>query len=577
MKALDEYPFNILDIANILRLTVRRETADSVYVDCPFCQKRKGKLNLNLDKNVWRCNRCGESGHMFELYARLRGLLVSDAKLELLDLLAEEPTGTQISVEASAAPAQSIKKARTAVEQSQKATPKEIDRTMRTMLAMLTIRPEHREHLHTVRGLSDEQIACLGLKSTPSYKLRHTIPRRLLDKGCVVAGVPGFFVDKYGKWTANFTSWTSGILVPTRNLDGLISGAQIRLDRPIKDDEDDPEDAGTKYIWFSTSSKHLGTSSGCPINLIGDRHAHTVYLTEGAFKAGIAHCLMKRTVLSIQGANNLNGLKEAFLQLRDDGTQLIVEALDIDKFNNAEVAKGAQKIYLLAKQCGLRCLSLTWNPNYKGIDDWQIALSRKKNMKEGQKNFKEQFLSGECSFEQLQTFVQAWVNCQEPHVSLQEALGLNEREFAAYQKGTAALRTILEQGRRKQRYRIYQLDLSAGQVIPYAFKGVQALYEASYQQPPATAYRLVCEEEIDTIEGETSGMILRRIADRYCDDLPHGYRGRSVAPSDVLELYGNDSRRYFYVDQDHKFAPVRFSPAAVKRTVIEKGSREEWR
>lgn len=303
---MDEYPISILDIANILRLTVRRELSNSVYVDCPFCQKRKGKLNLNLEKNVWRCNRCGESGHMFELYARVRGLPVSEAKLELIDLLAEgTAAGENYSELHSDTSSSRGKRGKSAVEQSPKAPREEIDRTMRAMLDMLTVTPEHREHLHTVRGLTDDQIAYLGLKSTPSYKLRHTIPRRLQEKGFTVAGVPGFFVDRYGKWTANFTSWTAGILVPTRDLDGLISGAQIRLDRPIKDDEQDPEEVGTKYIWFSTSSKYLGASSGSPVNLIGDRAAHTVYITEGAFKAGIAHCLTKRTMLSIQGANKL--------------------------------------------------------------------------------------------------------------------------------------------------------------------------------------------------------------------------------------------------------------------------------
>lgn len=228
---MDEYPFNILDIANILRLTVRRELADSVYVDCPFCNKhRKGKLNLNLVKNVWRCNRCGESGHMFELYARLRGILVSDAKLELIDLLAEsvgQPCVSHSEVAVKAIPAGRYNHA---VEQSPKASREEIDRTMRAMLEMLSVRPEHREHLHHVRGLNDDQIDYLGLKSTPSFKLRHAIPRRLQERGCTLAGVPGFFVDRYGKWTVNFTTWTAGILIPTRDMDGLISSAQIRLD-----------------------------------------------------------------------------------------------------------------------------------------------------------------------------------------------------------------------------------------------------------------------------------------------------------------------------------------------------------
>ena len=351
----DEYPFSILDIAHLLRLTIRRELADSVYVDCPFCQKRKGKLNLNLVKDVWRCNRCGKSGHMFELYAQLRGLQVSEAKLELIDLLADGKTVEGVPTHATSMPSGQQGARREPVAQSTRAAPEEIDRTMRAMLDMLTLTPAHREHLHSKRGLSDEQIEYLKLRSTPSYKLRHTIPHRLMGRGFTVAGVPGFFVDKHGKWTANFTTWTSGILVPSRSIDGLICGAQIRLDKPIKDDGADPDEEGTKYIWFSTSSKQQGTGSGSPVNLIGDRYARTIYITEGALKAGIAHCLIKRTFLSIQGANNLSGLEDVFRQLHETGTQLIVEALDTDKFSNPDVAKGAQKIYLLAKRCGMLC------------------------------------------------------------------------------------------------------------------------------------------------------------------------------------------------------------------------------
>ena len=576
---MEEYPFNILDIANILRLTVRRELADSVYVDCPFCNKfRRGKLNLNLVKNVWRCNRCGESGHMFELYARLRGILVSDAKLELIDLLAESAVQPRTVCGQNVMQFGAAGRCGPTSQQPPKAAREEIDRTMRAMLDMLTIEPHHREHLHTVRGLTDDQIAYLGLKSTPSFKMRHVIPRELQKKGYTLAGVPGFFVDKYGKWTVNFTTWTAGILVPARNLDGLICGAQIRLDKPIRDAESDPDDQGTKYIWFSSSGKNMGTSSGSPINLIGDNCARTVYITEGALKAGIAHCLMKRTVLSIQGANNLNGVKEAFLRLRDHGTQMIVEALDIDKFSNAAVAKGAQRIFLLARSCGLRCLSLTWNPNYKGIDDWQIALIRKKvQKKEEEKKFKEQFLAGTCSIEQLQEFTQEWTNIPEPKISLDLYLGLSERESAALQKGSAVLWALLEREKKNWRFRIYQLDLSTGQVVPFAFKGIKALNEAAYTQPPAGAYSLVCDGEINAFEGEGDDIILRRIADRYSDDLPAGYCGRSVAPSDVLELYDEESRRYFYVEQDRTFPAVRFSPAAIKRTAEKKRSRQEWR
>ena len=557
----DEYPFNILDIANLLRLTIRRELADSVYVDCPFCQKRKGKLNLNLVKNVWRCNRCGKSGHMFELYAELRGLRVSEAKMELIDLLADGKPPEAVQTSAPSAPVRPQGSRREPVEQSPRAVPEEIDRTMRAMLDMLTLTPAHREHLHSKRGLTDEQIEYLKLRSTPSYKLRHTIPRRLMDRGFTVTGVPGFFVDKYGKWTANFTTWTAGILVPSRSIDGLICGAQIRLDKPIKDDESDPDEEGTKYIWFSPSSKHRGTGSGSPFNLIGDRFARTVYITEGALKAGIAHCLLKRTFLSIQGANNLSGMEGVFQQLHETGTQLIVEALDTDKFSNPDVAKGAQKIYLLAKQCGMQCRSLTWNPNYKGIDDWQIALMRKERQEGKKTNFKEQFLTGHCSLGHAWKYAQVWRENPDQRESLREYLGLDEAEYAAFLAGEEALQKALLPQRRRQQFRIYQLDFSAGQVIPFAFQGIKALHASKYQQPPAKSYRLVCDDELMVPATQEESSTLRQIAARYSDDFPIGYPGRSVAPSDVLELFDEQSRRYFYADRDGMFVPVRFSPA----------------
>ena len=569
VTCLEEYSFDILDIANLLRLTVRRESADSVYVDCPFCRVRRGKLNLNRTKNVWRCNRCGRSGHMFELYAELRGLNVADAKLELADLLAEGRMLEDYDFPGCRTSDTAADERKEPVAQSLRASETEIDRTMREMLGMLTLKPAHLEHLRTVRGLTDEQIQYLGLKSTPSYKLRHTIPRKLTDKGCQITGIPGFFIDKSGKWTVNFYSWTAGILIPVRNLDGHICGAQIRLDHPIQDDPEDPDDTGTKYIWFSSSSKSMGTSSGSPIHFVGDPHARTVYVTEGALKAGIAHCLTARSFLSIQGANNLGGVEEVLHRLRKNGTQMVIEALDTDKFSNIEVARGAQKLYLMARKCGLRCQSLTWNPNYKGIDDWQIAQKRQRNQGRNIQNhiFKEQFLHGCCETSQIEEFVQNWKAGRGEKIPLQDCLGLDEREFTAYQKGMETLEEILRPQRKQQRFRIYQLDFSAGQVIPFAFQGIQALYKAQYQQPPATLYRMVCDSSVIIPAAQTVEEILEDIRARYNDAFPIGFVGRSVAPSDVIELYDQDYRHYYYLDGTHTFVEVRFSPAFCKNRI----------
>lgn len=496
---------------------------------------------------------------MFQLYARLRNLSVSEAKLELIDRLCDdavmEPT--------QSAQAQPVipKTEKAPVEQSPLAPPEEIDRTMRALLELLTLTEAHRKHLRDQRGLTDEQIDYLGLKSTASYKRCYYIPQKLSAQGYQIEGVPGFYVGKNGRWMVNFGTRTAGILIPVRSVDGLIQGAQIRLDEPFKDDEDDPEDEGTKYIWFSSSSKHKGASPGSPVNFIGDPHSRVVYVTEGCLKAGIAHCLMDRALLSIQGANNLSGLKDALTKLYLNGTEEIVEAHDTDKFCNDAVALGAAKIHLLARECGMTCRSLTWNPNYKGIDDWQLALRCKAKKKEGVRlNFKEQYLSGRCEFAQIRDYVEAWHDGAGPGEPLDGFLGLNAQEYAAYCRSGQELQALLDGQRRTQDFRIYQLDFSDGRTKAFAFQDIEILHKEGHQQPPAADYCLVHEGRMIVPAAQTEFELLRRVFEDFGDNFPAGYHGRSVAPSDVIELFDSDGRRYYYRNREN-FTKVRFSPA----------------
>ena len=56
-----KFPFNIMQVAKILNLKVQYQNDDSgnIDIDCPFCNK-KSKMNLNIAKNVYRCNSCNE-------------------------------------------------------------------------------------------------------------------------------------------------------------------------------------------------------------------------------------------------------------------------------------------------------------------------------------------------------------------------------------------------------------------------------------------------------------------------------------------------------------------------------------
>ncbi len=532
-----EFPFGIMDVVELLHLRIRRRQADSVYTDCPICGDRRGKMNVNFVKNVWRCNYCGEHGGMLALYARVNNTTNSDAYREICDALQTgdtswgygetEKTGVYAGVPTGNPHAGSQTDA--GVTQAERASLQEIHQTYSLLFHMLSLTSAHREHLRSEkRGLTDEQIDHLGFKSTPPYFLCRSLTERLIKQGCKVEGVPGFYLHEGGYWTLKFNSRTAGILIPAIGIDGLIRGAQILLDVPIKNKDDPPEKSGTKYIWFSSSTKNMGTTSGSPVHFIGNPFARTIYVTEGILKADIAHCLLNRSFVAIAGANNVQQIGPLFALLAQNGTELIIEAHDMDKYSNEMIAKGSSKIYLLARQYGMECRRLTWNPNYKGIDDWQLALRKEKQRKEGEKK-----------------------NLQEEHAV-----------FCPKEKGS--VEKSADSPGRECRFRIYQLVFEEGRdTIPFAFKGIRDLHKAGYSQPPASDYQLVCESELLFPEHWEEKKILEQILDHYGNHIPEGYQGRPLASSDVVELDDETGRRYFYVD-GRIFEPVRFSPFLAK-------------
>lgn len=533
-----DFPFGILDVVELLHLHIRRRQADSAYTDCPFCGDRRGKMNVNFVKNVWRCNYCGEHGGMLNLYARVNNTTNSEAYREICDALQAGDTswgygGAESADAYAGVPAREPHAGRQpdmGITQAERASPQEIHQTYSLMLGMLSLNSAHRAHLRSEkRGLADEQINSLGFKSTPPYFLCRSLTERLIRQGCRVEGVPGFYLHEGGYWTAKFGSRTAGILIPAIGIDGLIHGMQILLDVHFKDRDDPPEKAGTKYIWLSSSAKNMGVTSGSPVHFIGNPFARTIYVTEGILKADIAHVLLNRSFVAVAGANNVAQLGPLFALLAQNGTELIIEAHDMDKYSNEMIAKGSSKIYLLARQHGMECRRLTWNPNYKGIDDWQLALRKEKQQKEGEDQ-----------------------NLQKDRVFFcQEGEGIPEEKPGFPSHGC--------------RFRIYQLLFDEGrETIPFAFKGIQDLHKAGYEQPPASDYRLVCDSELACPEEWKDMEILEQISAHYGNHVPEGYKGRPLASSDVVELDDETGRRYFYID-GRTFEPVRFSPFLAKK------------
>lgn len=550
-----DFPFTIMDVASLLRLNIRRRGPGHVYADCPICGDRRGKMNMNLEKNVWRCNYCNESGGMLALYAKVYGISNSDAYREICETLQTEGFAPEYTALAQSQPA--------APAQSERASVQAIHQTYSMLLSMLSLIPKHREHLRIQRGLTMEQIQHYGFKSTPPPYLCRSLTERLMAQGCAVQGVPGFYVNDKGHWTMRFHQRTAGFLIPIRGVDGMIRALQVRLDVPIKNPEDPPEKEGTKYLLFSTTGKNMGTNSGSPVHFIGDPCARVVYVIEGALKADICHALMGRTFAATVGANNVGGLDNLFRFLSKNGTEEIIEAADMDKYRNEMVDKGASKIYLMARKYGLSCRRLTWNPNYKGMDDWQLALRRKKTeSKEDQTmNFKEQYLLGRCGLAHIEACIEQWHKLPEDGVQLIDYLGLTQQEYDLYLQTDLSMtfQQALDSQRRTQKFRIYQLDFEDGKTVPFAFSGIDALHKAGYEQPPAAAYRLVYEGEQTYPVTYQDTEVLEALFQRFNGVLPEEYSGHSLSVSDVVELYDADGRSYFYCDRA-SFEPVRFSP-----------------
>lgn len=483
MGQTQDFPFDIEDVTELLHLRIRRRCADGVYTDCPICGDNRGKMKVNYAMNVWRCNYCGESGGMLKLYAKVHGISNSEAYQEICEAIQNGICFPAVP------PPQPKKKASQEISQAIRAENPVIHQTLTGLLGLLKLSEQHREHLHTVRGLTDEQIDTLGYKSTPPFYMCMKLADQLIAQGYTVEGVPGFY-KKNGRWTVNFSTITAGFLVPVRGIDGMIRGCQIRLDVPLKNDNDPPEKEGAKYIWLSSASKPMGTSSGSPVHFVGNPFARVVYVTEGFLKADVSHYLSGRTFAATAGANNTESLKLLFSLLAANGTQLIIETEDIDKYRNEQIHAGASKVCRIAKETGMDCRPLMWNPNYKGFDDWQLALKRKSESGDEKMNFKTRFLYGLCDFDAIDGEIADWHESPETE-SLEERLGFTNEEQSLFVKGDeeTLLKMLLTQ-RRQQHFRIYQLRLDGNQpTVPFAFAGMEELHKAGYEQPPAAAYQ----------------------------------------------------------------------------------------
>ena len=77
-----------------------------------------------------------------------------------------------------------------------------------------------------------------------------------------------------------------------------------------------------------------------------------------------------RLFIAVSGVNAVNFLPEVLKELK---IRRVYEAFDMDKCYKPEVKDALLALRTLVKSCGVECKACSWNPYYKGIDDYCFA------------------------------------------------------------------------------------------------------------------------------------------------------------------------------------------------------------
>lgn len=360
MGLYDDLPCNIVDVVDLVGILVIRDTGTQLHCRCPFCDDRKAHMNVKVSKNIYRCNRCGKGGGVLHLYADINNISLSAAYEELCRLYKGEgekrPKRNDtprrqviVTPEAPIAPA------------------KTRHNTYSNLLSLLSLGSAHRESLLR-RGLSEETIDSLMYRTTPAVR-SGKIVAELLERGCELEGVPGFYRDKEsGSWKLDIRA--SGIMIPDRNWFGEIEAIQIRLDRPYK----------SKFNNLTSTDQYYGTPASCCPHYAGHQHhLDTIYLTEGVMKADVAHYLSQelgqpRNFVGLTGVGNINQFRRLLEEMAKVNTKRIIVAFDMDALVNENVRKARERVIQEGSAAGFEMTPINWNAEYKGIDDLLLSF-----------------------------------------------------------------------------------------------------------------------------------------------------------------------------------------------------------
>lgn len=393
---MHDFDFTFADVADINSVPAVRQGKIS-NTGCPFCGK-PGKFNVNdlPGKQVGRCNACGWSGGMLKFHMELNGL--ADPRAAKRDIEKRLSTGSACGRRYS--PAMRGRNRTVAEEVSLER--EERSRLYTHMADFLSLADDHRADMRK-RGLPDAFMDARGYKTLPVEREdRYRLARQMHTDGYSVRYLPGFYMDDSGDYA--LTQCKRGYLIPVRYLNGQIEGYQIRIDSGklrykkhrdrnggfILDENGRPAlFADGKFRCLSTPGARMGGTFHSVCHYAGayiwdeDRKdlvpvikKRSVKFTEGPLKADVYYYLTGEPMIGILGVNNVRQLRKTILDILSyyPETDTIEDCLDMDYLDNPNVEKAVLAAENMVRDLGLKYVRKTWNPKFKGVDDFALAV-----------------------------------------------------------------------------------------------------------------------------------------------------------------------------------------------------------
>jgi hypothetical protein len=212
-------------------------------------------------------------------------------------------------------------------------TDEQLDREARKILKQLGLSAKHREQLHG-RGLTDEQIDQRGFKSVDRYQEFNLIS--------ISPNFPGMG-DK-----GTLANSGSGILIPIRNIKGLIIGFQIARD-----------DRNPKYQWLWGSSDRR-VSGELPLQFLKLNSSPDLNIIEGTQKPLPAAHLHNINVLGAGGVNWHGSPNELAAIINSGLFSRYILNPDAGSKANHHVMGGYRALYLFLKKLEISLYIRDW-------------------------------------------------------------------------------------------------------------------------------------------------------------------------------------------------------------------------